>query len=172
MLVKVIKETTRTIIEQEVFVIEAESEEQAKFLALSSKESGVYSETQSVPANLTYAAVIDTKNWAKLQVRLNFDRSEHIVYSPTLEPADIMQAIVEQLPQFSRAFSYTQHQEDASVTLDCAGSAGSISATITVIQAPTEDNNKLLAYTRLIMARHKATDARENHPLSVMHDNE
>lgn len=158
MLVRVIKETIRTITAQEVFVIEADSEEQAKTLIESSGKDGFYSETVTKSPTLTYASALDTDNWAKLEVRLNSNREKHIVYSPTLDSNDIERAIIEQLPQFSSAYCYEEHQKSASVYLDLSGCTGTVSATVTVLQKPVHDNNKLLAKTRLIMARHKAKD--------------
>lgn len=165
MLVKVIKETTRTVIEQVAFVIEAESEEQAKALVESSSTSGAYSETSTTSPTLTYATTIDTKNWAKLEVRQNNTGETHIVYSLSVEAEDIQQAIVEQVQHVVRAHSY----REGSIYLEHR--TGTCSATITILQEPSEDNSKLLANTRLIMARHKARDElKKLAKLDVSHD--
>ncbi|CAK1332189.1 Uncharacterised protein [Burkholderia pseudomallei] len=105
MLVKVIKQTQKTITTKEVFYVESDSIENATdLISTTGCLSGHCTEKESEPKQSIYGVVADFTGYAK--ILLKRDRKEHIIYSPTLDKNDIKNATLEQIPDLEDFHSY------------------------------------------------------------------
>ncbi|MCW3498695.1 hypothetical protein [Burkholderia cenocepacia] len=105
MLVKVIKQTQKTITTKEVFYVESDSIENATdLISTTGCLSGHYTEKESEPKQSIYGVVADFTGYAK--ILLKRDGEEHIIYSPTLDKNDIKVAMLEQIPDLEDFHSY------------------------------------------------------------------
>ncbi|WP_175912359.1 hypothetical protein [Burkholderia metallica] len=97
MLVRAIKQTTRTITSKEVFYVEASSIEEAETLISNNKNiAGHYTEEEDQPKEVVYGLVADFTGYAKILLKRGTE-DQHIVYSLTLNKKDIKTAILEQV---------------------------------------------------------------------------
>lgn len=97
MLVRVIKETTRTITTKEVFYVESGSTEEAEnFVSNNQDIAGNYTEEESQPKEVVYGLEADFTGYAKILLKRGKEE-QHIVYSLTLNKKDIQTAILEQV---------------------------------------------------------------------------
>lgn len=100
MLVRVTKQTTKTITEKQVFYVESGSIEEAEnFISETKNITGHYTKEESQPKEHVYGLVADFTGYAKILVKRG-KQEQHIVYSMTLNKKDIETAMLEQIPDF------------------------------------------------------------------------
>ncbi|MDO5943333.1 hypothetical protein [Burkholderia cepacia] len=135
MLVKVIKQTQKTITTKEVFYVESDSIENATdLISTTGCLSGHYTEKESEPKQSIYGVVADFTGYAK--ILLKRDGEEHIIYSPTLDKNDIKVAMLEQIPDFVNVY-FPNPITDKHCFVEAHFEDGYRSYSVSLLEAPT-----------------------------------